>query len=280
MGSIFFIIFIIMVFGGKNGKDKARSDIFKWMVLFSIFGGAFSMMFSPVGLIGLIAIIVYLAKRYKDKKKSDRRREEYGWDPQRWDAERGNQNQTYQEYRERKKTEGRSKPLPGAVSKRKKIVEAFNEKYQLYLTPEQIRGIVDASYMSEIWKKEVEAMSHKYETVHQWYQGYTKWLRVYLHAFHVQEVTSDIRQQENICMYAFEEVFQYVDRLTDQPLAEKIRMVNDKFYTAFDDVSFMIAYRFLESKDKHHDLGSGRIVREDEEIDELLHKYESQGTAQ
>ncbi len=278
MSSVFFIIFLVMIFN-KNKRDGRGSDVFKWLILFSIFGGVSSLIFSPLGIIGIIAIIIYIANRVKDKKKSDSRKEQYGWDPQRWDTERGNQNQTYQSYREQKKNTVKSRVLPAAVAKRRKIVEAFNEKYQLYLTPEQIKGIVDASYMSEIWKKEVEAMSQKYETVYQWFQGYTKWLRVYLHAFHVQEVTSDIRQQENICMYAFEEIFQYADRFPDLPLSEKIRAVNDKFFTSFDDVSFMIAYRFLESKDKRHNLGSGKIIREDGEIDELLHKYESQEAA-
>lgn len=274
MGVIFFIIFMVMIFG-KNNRDSRGSDIFKAIILLNIFGALLSMVFSPIGIIGAAAIIIFLVKRYKKKKEKDSRSEQYGWDPQRWDAERGNQDRTYQDYREQKRNGVKSKTLPAAVNKRRKIVEAFNEKYQLYLTPEQIKGIVDSSYMSEIWKKEVEAMSKKYETVYQWYPGYTKWLRVYLRAFHVQEVTSDIRQQENICMYAFEEVFQYVEQFPDYPLSEKIKAVNDKFFTAFDDVSFMVAYRFLESKGKNHDLGSGKIIREDQEIDDLLHKYEN-----
>ena len=76
-------------------------------------------------------------------------------------------------------------------------------------------------------------------------------------------------------MYAFDEVFRYADLFPDLPLHEKIQHVNEKFYTSFDDVSFMIAYRFLESKGRHHGLGNMDLVREDEKLDQLLEKYKT-----
>lgn len=273
MSSIFFIIFLGLMFRGK-GKDAIGSDIAKLIFGFCFFGIISSFIFSPFGSIGGIAIILWLIHAFKKKKKRSE------WDSQIFEESRRDQDRTYREYREQTKRDGKRDTLPVSAKKRLKIVEAFNAKQELYLTPEQMKGIVDASYFSEIWKKEIEAMTKKYETTAQWYQGYTKWLRVYLRVFHVQEVTSDIRQQESICAYAFEEVFLYADQLFDMPLSEKIRAVNDKFYASFDDISFMIAYRFLESKGKHHDLGKSGIVREDADIDELLHKYDSQQAAQ
>lgn len=272
MGSIFFIIFIIMMFGNTKG-DNRRSELFRFLIIGSIIMSGISIIIEPLGVIAVIAMIIWLISWRKKKKNSNNRKEQYGWDPQRWDREQGNQN-TYQESKQEKASAKRT-VLPQASAKRKKIVTAFNEKYQLCLTAEQVQGIVNSTYMSEIWRKEVEAMNRKYENVYEWFQGYTKWLRVYLYVFHVQEVTSDIRQQENICMYAFEEVFRYVDEFSELPLHEKIRRVNEKFYTSFDDVSFMIAYRFLESKGRSHDLGTADLVREDENLDDLLKKYQT-----
>lgn len=274
MGSIFFIIFFIMMFKGK-GKDALASDLFKVFFFLCFFGTITSIFFPLLRFVGAGALILWLINKY-GKKENRRNRGTRHQENESF----GRQDSAYQEWREQAKKESKGTLLPAAAKKRKKIVESFNDKWQLYLTPEQIKSIVDASYFSEIWKKEIEAMTRKYETLAQWYQGYTKWLRVYLRVFHVQEVTSDIRQQESICTYAFEEVFQYADALSNMPLSEKIRAVNEKFYASFDDVSFMIAYRFLESKGKKHDLGASGIVREDADIDELLHKYDTSGAAQ
>lgn len=278
MGSIFFIIFLVMMFKGK-GRDALSSDLFKVIFTLCILGSVSSFFFVPLQFVGGIAVFVWLLRKFGKKS----RKEEWNakWQSgSRQDTAYSRQDSVYREYKEQTKKSSKGSILPAAAKKRRKIVENFNEKYELYLTPEQMKGIVDASYFSEIWKKEIEAMTHKYETLAQWYQGYTKWLRVYLRVFHVQEVTSDIRQQESICVYAFDEVFQYADSLSNMPLSEKIRAVNDKFYASFDDVSFMIAYRFLESKGKKHDLGKSGIVREDADIDELLHKYDTQKAAQ
>lgn len=273
MGSIFFIVFMVMMFKGK-GRDALASDIFKVICTLCVLGTVSSIFFAPFQFIGGIAVVAWLIHRFgKKNKKSE-------WDSWRQEESDSRQDSVYREYREQTKKGVKSGILPAAAKKRRKIVETFNDKWALCLTPEQIKGIVDASYFSEIWKKEIEAMTRKYETLSQWYQGYTKWLRVYLRVFHVQEVTSDIRQQESICTYAFEEVFLYADSLNDMPLSEKIRAVNEKFYASFDDISFMIAYRFLESKGKKHDLGRSGIVREDADIDELLHKYDTGRAAQ
>ena len=273
MGSIFFIIFLVMMFKGK-GRDARSSDLFKVIFALCILGSVSSFFFVPLQFVGGIAVVIWLIRKLGKKSRKAE------WDAKWQEGVNGRQDSVYREYKEQTKKTSKSSILPAAAKKRRRIVENFNEKYELYLTPEQMKAIVDASYFSEIWKKELEAMTHKYETLAQWYQGYTKWLRVYLRVFHVQEVTSDIRQQESICVYAFEEVFQYADSLSDMPLSEKIRAVNEKFYASFDDVSFMIAYRFLESKGKKHDLGKSGIVREDADIDELLHKYDSQRAAQ
>lgn len=264
--SVLVFVFLILAIFGKTKRDNRRSPVFGFgmgIIVFLMILSVFLPWLLAIGGAGLLGFIIY---KIVKKVQSDNRTKAYGWD-----ASKVNQQGSYRQYTAN--TTAKT-TLPKAIQKRKKIVDVFNTKFHLYLTPEQVNSIVNSSYMSEIWRKELEAMDKKYESVYEWFQGYTKWLRVYLYAFHVQEVTSDIRQQENVCIYAFEEVFKYVDTLHGMTLAEKIAHVNDKFYASFDDISFMIAYRYLEEKGKKHDLSGADIIRDDEEIDNLLKKYE------
>ena len=169
-------------------------------------------------------------------------------------------------------------PLPKAIRKRKKIIRDFNDKYNLCLTDSQIQNITNSSYMSEIWNREVQSMNQKYNVVYEWFPGRTQWLRVYMYVFHVQEITSDIRQQETIAAYAFEEVFRFFDTLPSMTMAEKIDRINSEFFTSFDDATFMIAYRFLESRGLKHNLGGPDVIKDEDNIDELLKKYSTAGS--
>jgi len=174
-------------------------------------------------------------------------------------------------------TKAKKDPLPQSLKKRKKIVKEFSEKNDLFLTEEQINSIANASYMSNYWKAEIMDMQQKYEVIYEWFRGYTDWLRAYMYVFRVQEITSDFTQQQKIVAYAFNEVFNYSDTLKGMPLSMRIKRVNDKFFTNFDDITFMIAYRFLEERGIKHDLSEGEIVNADKEMDDLLEKYKVNG---
>lgn len=286
------IIFISII--KKMTHDSRHSDAFKF-ILFLIIASTVLSSVNP-GFIGIaiLAIIYKLIKKNNNKKKDQQRSEKYGWNvsdlDKKWENSSNqadnvaytqdanyerNKAGSYNTDSFGKKGKGNSSVLPRSVSKRKKVLSSFNEKYDLYLTDEQMQSIVNSSYMSEIWKVELEAMTLKYETIYEWFQGKTDWLRAYMYVFHVQEITSDIRQQEKICVYAYEEVFRYVDELGSIPLYEKVQKVNSRFLTSFDDVSFMIAYRFLERKGLYHELESPDLVRNETEIDELLEKYKT-----
>ncbi len=172
----------------------------------------------------------------------------------------------------------KSSILPKAAGRRTKIVNKFNEQYSLYLTEEQIRNIVAASYMSNAWKQEVEAMYVKYDSVYQWLVGDTAYLRAYLRAFAVQDVTSDFQQQQRIVTESFEEIFQYSDTISGLTLERRIEMINSKFLTNFDDITYMIAYRYLEALGYHHDLEITQLNRIDGTFDDLVAKYENMST--
>ncbi len=172
----------------------------------------------------------------------------------------------------------KSSILPKASGRRTKIVNKFNEQYNLYLTEEQIRNIVAASYMSNAWKQEVEAMYTKYDSVYQWLVGDTAYLRAYLRAFAVQDVTSDFRQQQQIVTDSFEEIFQYSDTISGLSLERRIDMINSKFLTNFDDITYMIAYRYLEAMGYHHELEKTALTRIDGTFDDLVAKYDNMST--
>lgn len=168
----------------------------------------------------------------------------------------------------------KSRILPRSVNRRKKIIASFSEKYNLLLTEEQIKRIADASYMSTAWKQEVEAMAMKYDAVYGWMRGDTAFLRAYLRAFTTQDVTSDFKQQMQIVMDSFEEVLQYSDSISTLSIDQRIEKINDKFLTHFDEPTFMIAYRYLETLGLKHQLDKTQLNRVDGTFDDLVSKYD------
>ena len=193
MSAIIPIIVLFLII--KNVKlDNLKSTLFKLVGVLlgiSLLGG---LIFTPFGALGLIGLVYYFKYTKSMKEKEKKNEELYGWNAEMWDNLNKNRD-TYANYKVEKtnkeKTSGST--LPKKANLRRKICEAFNVKYKLDLTDEQMTSIINSSYMSEIWLSELEAMNHQYDSVYQWFNGSTNWLRVYLYVFHVQQVTSDIR---------------------------------------------------------------------------------------
>lgn len=275
MSLLVFIFLLALIF--KNFRlDNLFSMAFKGigaLIALSIITVVLTdIMFSPVGILGAIGLGIFFHNQKKKKREEKRKQEKYGWNAEGWDKSKNNKT-TYDNV---SIPIAKNPKFPRSTSGRKKICEKFNEKYSLDLSDYQIMSIVNASYMSEIWLAELEAMNQKYENVYEWFNGPTSWLRVYMHVFHIQEITSDIRAQESIVMYAFQSVLSYADTLEGYSLSEKIEKINSKFLTSFDDVSFMIAYRFIEAKGLKHQLSGQDLVKNESEIDRLLEKYQDE----
>lgn len=164
--------------------------------------------------------------------------------------------------------------LPSAEKKRTKIVKKFSDKYNLYLTDREIKRIVDASYLSSGWAREICYMNQKYDTVYAWYASMNPWLKVYLYAFQQQNISSDFAMQERIVYDAFNTVFSDVCSDGDLTIDQAIRRINEKYLTNFDETTFMIAYRYMESKGKKYSFAFSQVLNTQEDIDELLSKYE------
>ena len=166
-------------------------------------------------------------------------------------------------------------PLPRSKSKRRKIVANCNEKFDLTLTEEEIDRIVDASYASVEWEVEVYAMSQDYDSINEWYKGMTGFLRAYIRAFAVQQITSDFRMQEKICMDSFDQIFREIHPETYPSIDACVRAINDKYMTLFDEATFMIAYRFLQSRGRNYQLPSSSVAYHGSELEQLKEKYDN-----
>lgn len=166
--------------------------------------------------------------------------------------------------------------LTKSYPKRRKIVEKFNKRYSLNLTEKEVDRIVDASYTSYSWEREVYDMNEDYDALAQWYNRDTGWLRAYLRVFPIQSVSSDFDRQREICQDVFTQVFTEINPGRFATIDECVDAINDKYLTAFDEQTFMIAYRFLEANKVHIDLPSQTVFRGDSELERLMHKYDEE----
>lgn len=170
--------------------------------------------------------------------------------------------------------------LTKSVPKRRKIIEKFNKKHDLNLTDEEITRIVDASYMSNCWECEIFEMDMDYKSIMQWYRSDTGWLRAYLHAFPIQSVSSDFEMQHKICLESFDTIIGQIHPEKFSSVEECVRAINDTYFTAFDETTFMIAYRFLEANNIKYQLPHMDLVRSDSVLEQLKSKYDQETAEQ
>lgn len=168
-----------------------------------------------------------------------------------------------------------SSTLPSNVVARRAIVEKINKKYDLNLASYQVDLIVNCSFQMPEWYNELEDMNRDYDSIYQWFSGETDWLRAYLRAFAVQNIVPDMNLQRQICLNAFETVFNSIDMSRYVSLHDCVVDINNKNYTNFDDITFMVAYRMLEENGKKYPLPTGYIPVVTNEIDELMKQYDS-----
>lgn len=283
--SVFVILFILYaIFGNRKNKFSFKQwstvkKIIVGLIALSVFGDFFLELFlfalalSPILIpIGVAVSMINSAK--KSKQNMQRTMDHFMGSFNQADDQSGRYYGYAEMANKGKQPKSTSSVLPKAASKRRAIIQKFNKKFELYLTDSQIQRIVDASYFSAEWAREVEAMMEDYNSVYEWFQGDTGWLRAYLKAFKVQSISSDFKQQEQICFAEFNQVFGGVRMDAGVSYDRSIADMNEKFFTGFDDVSFMIAYRFLEARGKKYSLGNDRVISADQELEDLAKKYE------
>lgn len=261
----FFVFFFIwyQVFGKQNIKiyraiEGKIAKIFFWVILFSIITSFLPVISTLAIMLFFLAIFMspffllgWIFSKAFGKKNTKRRGKQYST----------------------------AKPpveLSKSVPKRKKIVKKFSEKNNLNLTEKEIDRIVDASYLSYFWEREIYEMGLDYDSIYEWYNKDTGWLRAYFRVFPVQSVSSDYDRQKEICLDVYEQIFQEIDVMQYANIDECIDAINNRYMTAFDETTFMIAYRFLQKNGKKHKLPTQGIVRTESELERLMSKYDEE----
>ena len=267
MGLIIFLIIIYNVMIKTNPKlhDKMKGRVPFFIALFIVLqilafiGGNLSNIIGNLLAFGFIAspfiFISWIVKKIKGI---------------------GNK-KTSEEYQEIKREVGADIKLTESVPKRKKIVEKFNEKYSLCLTNDQIDRIVEASYSSYSWLRELYDMNKDYKFASQWIEENNDWLRTYLFVFPVMDISSDFARQEQIVEDTYYAIFNDIDPKNCYSVEDCIIKINNKYMTRFDEKTFMEAYRFLQKH--HHNFklpGADRnILRNESEVEKLAEKYDA-----
>lgn len=243
------IIGICILLSGVSGFGSVFGTLLAISIVIAFFGAP----------IWLVAWLIARSSKGKAKAKQD----DYSYYKQHYSQSSGNKGTTVT-------------GLTRAVPKRRKIVQKFNQKYDLYLTEEEIDRIVDASYMSNCWEREILDMDQKYDTIAQWYRGDSAWLRAYLHAFTVQNVTSDFENQKAICLNSFYQIFKEVDPKNYVSIDDYVEEINNRFMTNFDELTFSVAHRFLAENGFTYAMPHYDVQGTKSDMDRLKEKYDQE----
>ncbi len=169
--------------------------------------------------------------------------------------------------------------LTRSVPKRKKIIKKFCKKYDISLTEEEMDRIVDGSYMSFAWEKEIYDMQADYDTLLQWLTGNSSWLRAYLKVFSVHTISTDFMRQRQVCKDTFAQIFDEVNPGAFGTVEDCIDAINNEYFSFFDEATFMLIYRFLEKEGKNYNLPALDIIKNESELDKLRRKYDATSDA-
>ena len=243
MGTILFIVICWYLVKGREDPGVRRKMKSVLGTIPKLIGGFFTIIFVTVafsllaggifsafsGLIPFIVIASIISKLVKSGKNEKKREKSI-------------------EYREIKQNvnQGAGYKLTQSTSKRVRIVSKFNKKFGLNLTDDQIERIMNASYVSYYWEKEIYDMTQDYNVQVEWLKSDTDWLRAYLMAFPVMDIASDFSVQKKIVVDAFYQIFKGITAKSYYSIDEMIKDVNNRYLVNFNEMTFMIAHKFLK----------------------------------
>ncbi len=164
-------------------------------------------------------------------------------------------------------------PMTKDEKERYKIVEKFSDRFGLSIPEEKIQLIVDASFNSYYWAKEIYDMEKEYSRITDWYRGDTVWLRIYFHVVPHLNISSDFDLQYDYVESYYKSIFENIDIDKYSTVRDYIAEVNRKFLTSFDDVSFMTVVRLLNNQGMEIRLPKGDSIINESDIDILIKKY-------
>ncbi len=277
MGTLFFILLCWYFVKGRDnprvheaakkaagGTAKAAGGCFTLIAVMmiltfvSVFFGFLSAFSWLIPFIFVFAVISAITGSGKDKKERQASPE-------------------YQEVKE-KFNQGEEFKLTKSTDKRIKIISRFSKKHSLRLDEDQIDLIMNASYVSYRWEKEVYDMSKTYSVEAEWYKSDTDWLRAYLKVFPVMDISSDFLIQKKIVKDSFVEIFRNLPTDSYYTTNDLIKWINNKYMVNFDEMTFRIAHRFLGEHGYAFTLPTTHILRNDSEIEKLADAYDKMDT--
>lgn len=271
MGTIIFIVLCWYLVKGREDPGVRRKmkgllgtipkliggffSIMAITVVFSILASGFFTAFS--GFIPFIIICAIISKLVKSGKNEKKREKSV-------------------EYREikQKVNQGAGYKLTQSTSKRVKIVSKFNKKFGLNLTEDQIERIMNASYISYYWEKEIYDMSQDYNVQVEWLKSDTDWLRAYLMAFPVMDIASDFSVQKKIVVDAYYQIFKGITAKSYYSIDEMIKDVNNRYLVNFNEMTFMIAHKFLKQNGHDFELPRIGVTRVETDVERLAREYD------
>ena len=271
MGTIIFIVLCWYLVKGREDPGVRRKmkgllgtipkliggffSIMAITVVFSILASGFFTAFS--GFIPFIIICAIISKLVKSGKNEKKREKSV-------------------EYREikQKVNQGAGYKLTQSTSKRVKIVSKFNKKFGLNLTEDQVERIMNASYISYYWEKEIYDMSQDYNVQVEWLKSDTDWLRAYLMAFPVMDIASDFSVQKKIVVDAYYQIFKGITAKSYYSIDEMIKDVNNRYLVNFNEMTFMIAHKFLKQNGHDFELPRIGVTRVETDVERLAREYD------
>ena len=271
MGTILFIVICWYLVKGREDPGVRRKMKSVLGTIPKLIGGFFTIIFVTVafsllaggifsafsGLIPFIVIASIISKLVKSGKNEKKREKSI-------------------EYREIKQNvnQGAGYKLTQSTSKRVRIVSKFNKKFGLNLTDDQIERIMNASYVSYYWEKEIYDMTQDYNVQVEWLKSDTDWLRAYLMAFPVMDIASDFSVQKKIVVDAFYQIFKGITAKSYYSIDEMIKDVNNRYLVNFNEMTFMIAHKFLKQNGYDFELPRIGVTRVESDVEKLAREYD------
>ena len=164
--------------------------------------------------------------------------------------------------------------LDAQRSVRARIVSEFIDKYGIPLEKKQVWNMVDASYGSPRWEKEIAAMDVNYKSISEYYSGGEEWLRLYLLTFKSIQIYKDpdMQYQRRIVIDAFCQIIS--EPLSEQiTIDECVRKLNQKYFAVFDEELLLAVCRYMKRNRYDVRLPEHANVRYVSDIEKLVAKY-------
>jgi hypothetical protein len=128
--------------------------------------------------------------------------------------------------------------------------------------------------MSYSWEKEIYDMTKDYGRPAEWMKCDTSWLRAYLRAFPMMNISSDFEMQKAIVEDAFRQILTEVPPGEFYTIDAAIEETNRRFYTLFDETTYMVMFRYMQSKGMKLSVPNGLHHVEESEADRLAREYD------